>query len=704
MKKIIKLFLLVTILSCVVSAQTDPFHQWTLLDKKLMAEIAGEASGDIALHNDIAMAGWERNRHADEFASTFWEADYVLKMLKEYGFTNAKIDRFPSQRKAWDGLKGKLWEVSPKRQKLADYEEIGAMLASGSKNANVTAELVWVGEGKEKDFEGKDVTGKIAVSSASISTLHSIAVKKGAVGVISFYSPRPLVDPLQIPWSGIQGYGRPGQQPSETKFGFFLPPREGYALRDRLLRGEKITVNAVVESQMVDYTEQVPNCVIEGTDPNAEEIILSAHLFEGYDKIGANDDISGCAAILDVARTLKTLFDEGRLPKPKRSIRFIFAPEFSGTIPWVKANKPIMDRTLCNINLDMVGLWLSKSGSFLCLERTTYGNPHYINDVMENYYRYMGETNRELIQGRMDNDNNWIVSSNGSNDPFYYQIETHYGASDHEVFNDWGVQVPGIMMITWPDNYYHTSHDNPDKLDATQLKRVVAIAAAAAYTIASADDDMMMKIASEVAANGIKRIGYQLSRGYDLINNSTAENFMANAKKAVMYIDACSINEKATLASVEELAADKKKADAYFKSLSKSLEKVKEADLLLLDQQTKILAAKFGIKKVEFPLSDIEKKAKSIVPKPTALVKEGGYGGYQSALPKQNGMFPGGPGRRDPNAKEVADRSEMQRLCDGKNSLLDIKKLLDTQNQRESDLQAIIDYAEVLKTAKLVEY
>lgn len=697
MKKLTLLFLFV--FATCLSAQVTPFHQWTLLNTKYFDEIAGESSGDIAMHHTIAMAGWERNRHADEFASTFWESDYVLKTLKAYGFTNAKIDKFPSPGKVWDGIKGLLWEVSPKRQKLADFEEVGAMLASGSQNANVTAELVWVGEAREKDFEGIDVAGKIVLSSASVGQVHSIATKKGAAGVISFYSPRPLVDPLQIPWSGISGRG--SAQGQQATFGFLLPPREGYRLKDRLMRGEKITLHAQVETGMVEYDLEVPNCVIEGTDPNAGEVIFSAHLFEGYNKMGANDDISGCAAILDVARTLKTLFDEGRLPRPKRSIRFIWAPEFSGTIPWVKANKDIMEKTLCNINLDMVGLWLSKSGSFLCLERTTYGNPHYLNDVMENYYKYVGETNKEIIQSRATADEKWILSPNGSNDPFYFAIETHYGASDHEVFNDWGVQVPGIMMITWPDNYYHTSHDNPDKLDATQFKRVIAIAAASAYTIASADDDMMMKIAAEVVSNASKRIGYQLSRALELVGNANAENFLQVAKKAVSFIEACYINEAATLNTVLELASDTKNGESYIKAMTKSLEKIRDANLSLLEQQYKTIGAKFGIKKIEFPLSDIEKKAKKIVPRQTKLVKENGYGGFQLAFAKlpaemaQKAMSRGGA---------YFDRNEMARLCDGKNSLLDIKKLLDTQNQREADLQAIMDYAEILKAAQLIEY
>ena len=139
---------------------------------------------------------------------------------------------------------------------------------------------------------------------------------------------------------------------------------------------------------------------IPGTDPAAGEIIFSAHLFEGYVKQGGNDNISGSAALVEIGRTLNTLITEGRLPRPRRTIRFLIGPEFSGTGPWVKANKALMEKTLCNINLDMVGLRLSESQSFMCMMRTTFGNPHYLNDVMENYYRFVGEGNRERIQNR----------------------------------------------------------------------------------------------------------------------------------------------------------------------------------------------------------------------------------------------------------------------------------------------------------------
>ena len=368
---------------------------------------------------------------------------------------------------------------------------------------------------------------------------------------------RPYFDPLQMPWAGIMQRRRPGgagpgrqgrpgsrnsrplpprpeAKPAAPGFAFQLPVREGDILKRRLLANEKITVRAQVESKMETADLENVVCRIPGTDPAAGEIILSAHLFEGMQKQGANDNISGSACILEVARVLNGLIAEGRLPRPKRTIRFIWGPEFSGIGEWVKANPAIMDRTLCNINMDMVGEWLSKNKSYFCLMRTTFGNPHYINDVMENYYRYVGEGSRERIQNRANAAGVpvRIVAPSGADEPFAYSIETHYGASDHEVFNDWGVGVPGIMMIAWPDQWYHTSGDTADKADPTQLKRAAVIGAAGAYTVASADAAAAAEIAAETASNATRRLGHQLAVVLETLNGATAETIAADHRCA----------------------------------------------------------------------------------------------------------------------------------------------------------------------------
>ncbi len=96
--------------------------------------------------------------------------------------------------------------------------------------------------------------------------------------------------------------------------------------------------------------------------------------------------------------------------------------------------------------------------------------------------------------------------------------------------------------------------------------------------------------------------------------------------------------------------------------------------------------------------TDLERRASRSVPRPTALVKQDGYGGWREYL---NGVS--AEARRQYPSNGIANTSELQLLIDGQNSVLDIKKMLDGQNRTTSDLQAIFNYIEVLKLAGLVE-
>lgn len=669
----------------------------TLLPERIVDELIGEASGERAMNHIIEMGAYIHDRPASEYSGYFYETEYVVGKLKEYGLEDIAVNKYPVTAPTWDGVKASIWEISPGRSKIADYDDLPAVLASGSNNADIEAELVWVGEGREEDIDKAGVEGKIAVTSGSISMVHSLAVARGAEGVISYDSPRPIQAPLAIPITGI---GRRGGQ-GTAKFGFFLPPREGMVLQDRLLAGEKIMVHAVVKVEYHDYDLEVPECIIRGTDPAAGEIIFSAHLFEGFVKMGANDNISGSAAILEIARMLNTMIDEKRIERPKRTIRFIWIPEFSGTGPWVIENKELMKNTLCNINLDMVGLNLKENQSFFCLHRTTYGNPHYLNDVMENYYHFTGLGNRSglAVSGRGGFVRR-IVAVTGSDDPFYYSIDDHYGSSDHEVFNDWGVQVPGIMMITWPDFYYHTSQDLADKCDPTQLKRVCFIGAAAALTIAGADEAMASAIAGEVAGNASIRIGKQLTRAINELSGSSGQDFINTLKKTRGYIEAAVINEKATLSTTMELVPNSATFGGYVAKLSESIDETGAAALKAFGNYAGKAGSDLGVTKITIRPTTLETRAYGIIPLSTSLVTENSYRGYAEILTKI-----------DPKVREKypvkgtgLDTQELGRLCNGKNSALDIKKLLDSQRRWEADLQDVVNYIYLLREAGLISF
>ncbi len=692
--------LLVAALALPARPQMTPWLQWSLLPAAQMDEIAGESSGETALRHVMAMCGVPRDRQPAEYAGTFAEAQYVYDRLKDYGFADAALERFGSA-STWDGIKGELWEVKPLRQKLASYTDLTAMLAFASQPADVTAELVWVGEGAEKDFAGLDVKGKILVTSGPAGAVHELGcLDKGAAGVVSFDSPRPYFDPLIVPWGRLYG-ASDGNRP--YRFAFQLPPREGAILRDRLLGGEKITVHAVVEAKLEPYQNQAVLASIPGTDKDAQEIILTAHLFEGFTMFGASDNSSGSSALLEAARTLQTLVAEGRLPRPRRTIRFLWGPEFGAASLYASVlGKDRLPRTLCNINLDMVGLALAESRSFFWVMRTTYGNPHYVNDVVESALRYVGEATRTYVTNGMAGAmNRRIVAPTGSEDPMYYAVGTHMGSSDHEVFNDWGVGVPGVILNTWPDWWLHTSEDRPDKLDPTQLKRAVIVTAASAYTIAAAGDAQAARIAAEVVANASGRIAHQAARGLEETGRAAAHAFPGAGKRARGYIQAAAMNERETLDTVLELAADKAGFGAGLAELRRSIDGLEAAHLRTFDQVLGRQGAALGLKPGGAKPSAIEKRAAALFPTAKPQIKAMGYMSYRATLEQEFERL----GDQAPSrAFRRGAAAEIQLLCDGRLSALDIKKMVDTQFREETPLEAVLAHIELMRRVGLVTY
>ncbi len=680
-----RLIVLSVILSAAFSltAQYSTYFYSKILNDKSYDYIVGESSGELTLRHITDMAGFEMpDRNFDKM----FESYYILDKLKEYGLADVKMNLYPARNKAWSAEVGTLWEVSPFLRKIADYREIPTVLAGGSKDADLTAELIFVGNATDKELEGLELTGKIAVGNAFIGQILRKVEDKGAVGAISYYSPRPLIDPIQIPNSGIG---------TAKTFGFCISPRDGYALRDRLLRNEKIEVKVQIKSKETSFEYQSPSCMIKGSDPNAGNIIYSAHLFEGYGKLGANDNMSGSAVILEVARTLNKLIEEGKIERPRHNLYFLWGDEFGGTIPWANSEKEIIDNARFNINLDMVGLALGEGKSYFCFHRTTMANSHYSNDIAENLFDYMGTTNMQsILTGNFPKP---VVAPSGSMDPFYYNLTYHYGASDHEVFNDWGIQVPGIMMITWPDNQYHTSADRPDKLDATQLKRATVLAATIAYTAATADEPTAIRIATTVEANSARRFSAIYNKQLNELANTPKEELIEAYKTAVFDIQATGISERMTVASTQELFSNsvllKKQIEASSASIAKQ-------ELAIIESITNYTTSLMG-KKPSITLTAEEKQAAKLYYRTTALPREigygviGGYGGKHGLNDQQRELV------RKLRIKSPAEAARL--TLSGKISVLDIKKMVDAQYKGISNLSDFMTFMEELEKAGMIE-
>lgn len=112
-----------------------------------------------------------------------------------------------------------------------------------------------------------------------------------------------------------------------------VPKRILMELRDFLDTRTKVVLRAVCRTQLVPFKNELVSALIRGRDYPQEELVFTAHLFEGFPKQGANDNASGSVTILETARVIKKLMDDGKIPPLKRSVRFLFIPEIAGTSP-----------------------------------------------------------------------------------------------------------------------------------------------------------------------------------------------------------------------------------------------------------------------------------------------------------------------------------------------------------------------------------
>ncbi len=660
----------------------------TILPLDILRHIINEASGDLALQNEIYIAGVNRNRLPEEYAEGYFEPKFLIDRLKEYGITDCRIIDLPTRSPmTWDAEAGELWIVKPVVRKIADLKEIAASLCSGSSTIDVTAELVYVGPGnQERYYEGKDVKGKIVLVNGSPGGAQRIAVEKlGALGVVAFGGSHPEFDPDQVAWGSISG-----AEGMKKTIGFNVSVRRGNDLRDMLERGMGIEVRAWAKTAMVPHKDQMVEALIPGTEFPEEELVFTAHLFEGVTKQGANDNISGCVSILETARTLRKLIADGKIPPPKRSIRFLWIPEISGTMAYLRMHPEVTARFFANIDEDMVGEGLIKNQSMFELVQSPWLLPSYLNDVLRAFYEWVGTTQR-------NNEDNEaylpIWGATGSRDPFYYVIDPYSGGSDHVVFA--GAGIPALMMIVWPDQWYHTSGDTPDKSDATQLKRAVFIGAASAVFLAGAGPVETETLIAEVGGRALERVGQAKIKAERMIRQAAPDRLHETYGSADMFAAMNIVREEETLDSIRFFfREEKERLETLLQARKKVLTALRQPTAAGLEALYKDRCYRAGLPPQKIVLTAEEMRLDKLVPRRTAAMK--GLFDDQAFAAKRREM------KDAPTVNLGRGEGDVRNAIDGKRSILRIRDLV-SAGRSPVRLQDVEGYLLLLEKAGYVK-
>lgn len=460
-------------------------------------------------------------------------ADWLARELKGAGLADAAVESLPADGKTayahfrsylgWSATEGRLEELAPARRVLADFAKEPVALADYSQDADLAAELVDVGAGADAAaYRGKDVRGKIVLADGPLAVVHQLAVEeRGAAGIVSdFPNQRTAwsgLDPDLVRWGHLSPYQ------TANRFAFMISPRTASALRQELARGP-VRLAARVRAKMVPASFDVVSATIAGTDAAAGDIVLTAHLC--HQAAGANDNASGSAALLGVARALRAAIAAGELPPPRRTIRFLWLPEMAGSQAWLVRHPDLARRLRAGVHLDMVGGRPDITHATLHLSRTAASLPHVVNEIAGAWIADVARASTALAEeGKGDG----MVWPSGGRDALVTDVRPLELGSDHQIFEAFG--VPMVYFHDWPDVTIHTNKDLPENLDATKLGRVAYMTAGIAWTLAALPEPEAAKLPGLVRASADQRLA--LARHAALAGGRSADDTRLAEREAV---------------------------------------------------------------------------------------------------------------------------------------------------------------------------
>lgn len=209
------------------------------------------------------------------------------------------------------------------------------------------------------------------------------------------------------------------------------PTPQSFALDKRLHASVRVSFNDRASSyNVLGY--------ISGSDPVVSKaVIVGAHYdhwgkdVDGSIFRGANDDASGVAVVMEIARALSTG------AKPRWSLMFAaWSGEeegYHGSHAYAEQPYFPLEGTIAYLNLDMVG----------------YGQP-LLGEV--------SEPHTALRTAMIESAEQLNIS---------LRITGNNGGSDHVTFEERG--VANAMFIYWPDDFYHTPADTSNHVSKTNL-------------------------------------------------------------------------------------------------------------------------------------------------------------------------------------------------------------------------------------------
>ncbi|MDD5264209.1 MAG: DUF4910 domain-containing protein [Candidatus Bipolaricaulis sp.] len=441
--------------------------------EETLSALSAEVSGTRAKGVAAEIARFHRTQASPGYDEAL---DVVGEQLARFRVAT-RVHEFPADGRsktyawtsppAWTVRGGVLGQTAPDEKRLVSFDEIPTCVAAHSPGGAFEGDLIHVGKGDtDADYTAADVRGRVVLACGRASEVTKRAGREGAVGVVVYPNDeRSATSHDLVEYHGIF--------PAATDIANLVPTfAVSRRIADGLLRGlsrDAVRLRGEIDAEYTDRPLRVLEAWIDGTDPASGEVLLVAHLC--HPRPSANDNASGSAALVEVTRAL---CGTASLLPLRAGIRFLWVPEFYGTLPWAAAHTRGLEHVRYSLNLDMVGQSPEGIGEPLRVFRAPNHLPTYVHALVEPLLTMVASSS--------------TAAPGGSRRPLHWSYDAPSGGSDHLVFAASPHRIPSFM-VGHDDPYWHTSHDTIENVDPTRLQHVVLFACAASVLPQSVADD-----------------------------------------------------------------------------------------------------------------------------------------------------------------------------------------------------------------------
>jgi hypothetical protein len=487
----------------------------------IIQKVSAEVDVDRAMQTMRTVYSTDRWFTFPKFEET---ALYLRDRLKQSGLENIELTGAPADGVtqagfwtmplAWDVKQARLEMVEPERDILCDYASVPTSLGMWSgptPEGGVTAELVDLANTPWPEVKGK------LVLTEKISPGYKFQLAKyGALGAVNGFSENPsLADGRQwINAWGDNGWGF--TKASTPLLSYSVTPRQSAHLRELLASGKKVVLHAVAETRYYAGRYPYVTATLPGTKPG-EEVLVLGHTSEQ----GAQDNATGVAAMTEAMNTLSRLVREGKLPRPRRTIRILLMPEMYGSLSYVSKHPERMQHTVAAMTVDTPASSYDLAGT----EYTFYMNPQVAMSYTDILVQRIASEYLAPVRPW-----HWKEHMPGT--------DSYLGEPTIGVPTDWPYSGTGPVT-------HHNSEDKPERVDPRSLKDVVVMIATYLYFSAEANENevpwlaqlVLDHVQQEMAASvdtavdalrsgdsiagsyGLDRVSYLADRGADAIRS-----------------------------------------------------------------------------------------------------------------------------------------------------------------------------------------